>query len=405
MIFSPHRIDFFSKKVYTSKAMKHDQVKNRRILLLFDRDGASERLLAAGAMRYAASKSNWDVVLLNLERRDFNRQIASLSDRNRFDGMVCGLQITRRGDIPESQRPRVCVFAVADEREPSPFKCVVDDASIATAAAELLLRRGYTSFVYVGAKSHDFERRHSEDRQRAFAARVRKAGFPVKAVFADSNLAATLSALPKPIGLMAYNDIIASMVYSACRQAKLEVPGQVAICGVDDDESICENLTPTLTSIRPDFEAGGYAAAKLLDRALESRCKGLKTRYGVQSVTERSSTLALRTGARIVAAAREIIQARSADSLSVADIASELNVSASTLHLRFAEITGHTPHAEIEHFRLEHACNLLGQSDSPIKVVAQTCGFPTTEHFQRLFKKRFGLTPGKWRKARKAISR
>jgi transcriptional regulator GlxA family with amidase domain len=48
--------------------------------------------------------------------------------------------------------------------------------------------------------------------------------------------------------------------------------------------------------------------------------------------------------------------------------------------------------------RLKHASELLLNSDSRLKEIAEASGFPSVEYFGRCFKKHFGISPGEHRK-------
>lgn len=61
--------------------------------------------------------------------------------------------------------------------------------------------------------------------------------------------------------------------------------------------------------------------------------------------------------------------------------------------------TGKTLGMLIEDARFELACSLLSETGMSNEEVAQKAGFGTTNTFYRLFKKRFGITPGAWRTA------
>ena len=74
-----------------------------------------------------------------------------------------------------------------------------------------------------------------------------------------------LSALPRPCGLLAANDATADIVLRLLRNRRIKVPEDIAVVGIDNDTLICENTTPTLTSVAPDFERSGYLAAEMLD--------------------------------------------------------------------------------------------------------------------------------------------
>jgi AraC-like DNA-binding protein len=89
-------------------------------------------------------------------------------------------------------------------------------------------------------------------------------------------------------------------------------------------------------------------------------------------------------------------------SLSVARIAAQLNMSASSL-TRTLRAQGLSPMRYAWSLRLEHAARLL--ADAPrgsIGEVAFQCGFANAAHFSRAFKERFGMTPRDYAASRKA---
>ena len=48
-------------------------------------------------------------------------------------------------------------------------------------------------------------------------------------------------------------------------------------------------------------------------------------------------------------------------------------------------------------FRLNVAARLLSSNDESILSVAEHCGFFNLSYFNRMFKKKYGVTPGKYR--------
>jgi len=56
-----------------------------------------------------------------------------------------------------------------------------------------------------------------------------------------------LQALPKPVGVMACDDVRARHILEACASVGLRVPHEVAVIGVDDDEFVCELSDPPLS--------------------------------------------------------------------------------------------------------------------------------------------------------------
>ncbi|MBQ8432369.1 MAG: helix-turn-helix domain-containing protein [Clostridia bacterium] len=65
----------------------------------------------------------------------------------------------------------------------------------------------------------------------------------------------------------------------------------------------------------------------------------------------------------------------------------------------FKAETGETPHDYLCNLRMTYARNLLLNTDGTISEVASKCGFQSSSHFQTLFKQKFGITPGKYRKS------
>ena len=58
---------------------------------------------------------------------------------------------------------------------------------------------------------------------------------------------------------------------------------------------------------------------------------------------------------------------------------------------------GATLRAKQSELRLAKACELLAGSNAKVVDVALTSGFQSHSLFNLMFKKRFGLSPGKWR--------
>jgi AraC family transcriptional regulator len=54
--------------------------------------------------------------------------------------------------------------------------------------------------------------------------------------------------------------------------------------------------------------------------------------------------------------------------------------------------------------RLERARRLLDATDVALSDVALRAGFADQAHFTRLFKRQFGVTPGAFTRARRAMS-
>lgn len=87
--------------------------------------------------------------------------------------------------------------------------------------------------------------------------------------------------------------------------------------------------------------------------------------------------------------------------LTADDIAAEQSVSRRQLDRIFMNEIGVTVTAQLWERRLQHAATLLNSNDDGASITvtqaALASGFQDASHFSRMFKKRFGVQPGKWR--------
>jgi len=366
----------------------------RNILLTFDSNYSSSRRVASGALRRIAEIPDWDVTMLNFRNRGFQRSVRLLSERQPFDGVISDSDIPLSDGLSKSLRNAIFVNAVAPSQGWTHFGCMIDNAAIAEAAASSLMLLKPRHFAYVGARAHEMEDSHSRARERRFRQFLVKKGLAVTSLFVDDDRFSTdLAALPRPVGIFAYNDITAAKVLSELHALGVQVPEQAAVIGVDNDPDICENTRPPLSSVDPDFETAGRMAVEVLSAALFERRRIPILKFGVSGVVERRSTQSGKTGSRMVSKAREILRRRYGERLSLELIAGELNISPRLLSLRFREITGGTVHAELEEIRLAAARRMLKSRTLPVKAVASDCGFPSLENFYRRYRRRYGTTP------------
>ncbi len=101
-----------------------------------------------------------------------------------------------------------------------------------------------------------------------------------------------------------------------------------------------------------------------------------------------------------VAAAIRHLQQNLTQPLLLENIARQAGVSASHLGALFAADCGCSPMQYLQRSRLERACWLLDNPYLRIHEVATACGYEDVNYFVRLFNRRYGQPPGKWRKAR-----
>ena len=290
----------------------------------------------------------------------------------------------------------------------------VDDEAIVGEAFSLLRRRGLAHFAYVHTQEqYDLPRSH---RRGAILRRLVEVAGCECAECGQSGgedwpgrleaLAADLQTLPRPCGVVAYNDRCARETMDACHFAGLSIPSQIQIVGVDNQDDICENMRPRLTSVEPDFEGVGHLMAQHIDALLRGGTRPPRLSVcGVRRIAERDSTIDLSGAARLVTAAEKLILAHACRGLDgdsprglVPDaLAAALHVSRRLLELRFREVRGEGVAEAIRRRRLAEVCRLLRETDIPVGEIAFRCGFPVQTHFNALFRRTYGCSPREWR--------
>ena len=198
---------------------------------------------------------------------------------------------------------------------------------------------------------------------------------------------------------MAATDYIAMQVLEACRAAKISIPEQIAIVGVDNDELLCNATRPTLSSIQPDHEGLGYFGAQILDCMMSGRKlqKNIPSHVKCLKVIMRDSTRIVPPAGYMVREALAFIRANAARGISVNDIVNHIGVSRRLLYLRFKQMTGKAIHETILETRLENVKRKLTQTTEPLSQIAAECGIGSANRLSHLFHERFGIYPSRLR--------
>lgn len=99
-----------------------------------------------------------------------------------------------------------------------------------------------------------------------------------------------------------------------------------------------------------------------------------------------------------LARARRVLEMRSSENISTADLAGEAGLSVSHFCTIFSKCYGMSPLEFRLKLRVERAKALLRESRLSIGRVADECGFSDPYHFSRIFKRETGSTPSTFRR-------
>jgi len=374
----------------------------RSVALVIETSNEYARGLLRGILRYQQEHEKWTIDLPEQHRRaDPPRWLRTYSGH----GIIARIEtkpIARA--VQATQLPAV---DVSSARELSTIPWVeTDDRKIAQLAIQHFFEKGFRHLAFCGEGSFNWSRW----RRDAFVAEAKKAGINALVFHVDDDssgmtwpharrrLMRWLAELPEPCGLMAAYDSLARRLIDLCIQASRRVPESIAILGVDDDPLLCQLATPPLSSIVPDSEGAGYAAAEQLDSIMSGKkIKRLDTLLPPLGIATRQSTDTFAVEDKDVSVSAHYILAHACDGIQVDDVVKQTQLTRRALETRFKKALGKTPHALIIETRLSKAERCLRETALTLEQIADRCGFEYPEYLSVLFKKHRNMTPGEYR--------
>lgn len=293
--------------------------------------------------------------------------------------------------------PKSCLLVSNDQRE------------TARAAARELLATGHANFAYVNAVER---KKWCELRERGFAEALAIHGKMCAVYRADARsgegikwmkgLRRFISAVKKPCAVFAANDKTAEDVISAAALEGFDIPGDIAVVGVDNYVPICEHVSPHLSSIEPDFRRGGRLAATMLLGLAMSKGKwhgGRVQTFGPLRTVHRASTRVLSIPDKTVSDALDLIRREACNGLQAVRVARLFPCSRRQADNRFRRATGRSILEEIHAVQLERAKELLRDTSVQLKAISDFCGFTNPNSLRKFFLKATGMTMTAWRDA------
>jgi LacI family transcriptional regulator len=375
------------------------------VALLIETSRTYGRGLLRGIRRYMAEHGPWSVYV---ESRGLDRRPPPWLANWKGDGIITRTFSQEAADvISQLSVPTIELRATKLDHD-FPF-VGIDNRALGQIVADHLLERGFRHFGCYKLTTESF----FEERAVNFVASTEAAGFDC-AVYGAEGQGATpekweeqqrrlcewLASLPKPVGILACNDQLGFWLLDACTRAGLAVPDEVAVIGVENDESLCGMSTPPMSSVRIDGERVGYEAARLLDQMMQGGDKpSPETLFPFDGIVTRKSSDVICVDDEVVAKAIQFIRDNAYEDLRVEQVAKEIYVSRSVLERRMRAAIGRSPKSEIIRARLQLVQDYLIDTDLPLSDIAERVNFQHPQYMSELFKKKIGQTPGAYRQS------
>jgi LacI family transcriptional regulator len=276
-------------------------------------------------------------------------------------------------------------------------------------AAGHLLGRGLRHLAFFGWNNLWY----SDQRRLGFLERATEAGVRCETLLlaarTKSNLSWSqrmagpirwLAALPRPCGIFAVHDYRAQFLVEACSEAKLRIPEDIALIGMDNDETICDHSVPKITSVSRNSEQVGWQALALLHRMMKGASPPAHDiLLEPDCVVPRQSTDMLYCTDQLVRRAIDLIRENLKMQINIATLAERIGVSKRTLEMRFRTFADSSPHEFITKLRVQQAQSLLQlPAKRTIEEIATQCGFGTSATVYAAFQRVTGQSPASFRK-------
>ena len=387
---------------------------SHHIAVAIERTSEYGRRFLQGVADFFDDKPECHLMLLNPSQ---------VTDRtlDEYDGWICRITNKRiLSKLHDNGKPIVDAFCLEPFKGFSTIR--TDYTAIGTLAAEHFLAHRFVHFAFCGYRHVTF----SDLRRNAFVRVLEDRGFrpsiyrppyradtplptptqrreltegPLDEIEDADCLTTWLKRLPKPVAIFCCDDFRASAVARLCKRAGIPIPDEVAILGVDNDPVYCMFGSPRISSIDPNAEALGFAAAEMLHGQLSSRRprKPLSRTIPPKGIVVRASTDSYPGAPGWFADAMSYIENEIRTGLSASDVFRRVGYSRTLVERVFRKVLGKTVQEEIATVRIRTAKQLLQTTAMPIKDIAAQTGYRSIEYFTRAFKAAVGHPPAAYR--------
>jgi LacI family transcriptional regulator len=379
-----------------------------KIILLFDISEEYGKNLLKGITRYSKKHGPWVFCRMPLHYRETlgMDRVLEFAKEWEADGIIA--QLYNSSDIRKILDAGIPIIAEDFKERFSDIPNITGGYfETGRMGAEYFLNKGFKNFAFYGFRNIVWSRERAD----GFEEFVTEHGYTVHSYeheetpsrelwhYMPSALSQWLKSIPKPIAIMACDDERGNHITEACKHAGIQIPEEIAVLGVDNDELTCNLSDPPLSSINLDIEHGGYETARLMDLLILNKQTG---RYDIivkpTHVITRQSTDICATTDKYIAAALKYIHLNIDNNINVKDVLKKIPLSRRALEIRFFEVTGSAVYKYICNLRIQKFTNKLLETDKSIAEIAIESGFSESKNLSRLFKQIKGTTPLKYRR-------
>lgn len=375
-----------------------------KILLLTDYSQESERRFLNGFVKYADTQGGcifYPMSHLISQTKDNSKEIIKIARKFKVDAI---LGLWHNINVEEAKKLQIPIFLRTYKKIYSDFPMLTGHyKEFGAFAADFFIKQNFSNYAFIGMKDILWSLSRYEGYSEQIAAIKKTVTHRYEVEDFQNEIAGInkwLHSLPKPVALLACNDMMARQVTEICQMEGLRIPEDISLLGVDNDEFMCNISSPTLSSIKLNFEKHGYDIAKTLFKMVHEK-NIWPARIAVEAigVVERMSTKRKVISDPYIHEIVDFITRNYTQEIDISKLTSFIPLSRRAIEMKFKkEMYPHTITSYITKLRLDHFCNLLENSELPISTAADMSGFIDNSNFSTIFKKYKGMTPTEYRR-------
>lgn len=387
-----------------------------KIKIAFAHDNISHNTegLMAGLSEYVRDKGNWQLIVWPDSSQE---SLTFLKQRGCKGAFVSTQTAARAKELLRLDIPVIAVYSLQDMYS-LPF-ISANSELVAKMACEYFIKKRFKNFAFFGIT----QARWSQERMEYFVKYVSRAGYEVN-VFKEEQIPITndfvpftnlwinktlntgqerlvqwLKELPQPTAIFASCDILACHLSNIAKEVGLNIPDEISLLGVNNDQAICNICDPPLSSIALNFKKAGYNAARLLNKIIsgQQKMQGQWIEIQPTHVESRISTDLFAIEDQDIVQVLKYIRQNSNKPLQVEDVANYICISKRSLQLKFRKALGRSIHDEIVQAHFDIAKAMLIDTNLSVDEIAAGSGFLYTSNMRRAFKQIAGMLPQKYR--------
>ena len=383
-----------------------------KILLLTDFSSGYSRNLLKGIVRYSKEVGNWSFQRMPLYYRMLYGEngVVEWAKKWQADAIIAQLTDVNIELLNDLNIP--IIVQNYRDRNKAVSNLTGDYFNTGVMAAKFFLNRGYRNFAFYGFKGAIWSRERAD----GYSHEIEKQGYKLAVLENDNKdkeewsynhtvLGNWLQSLPKPVALFACDDHFALQISETCNVYNINVPDDIAILGVDNDDLLCNISDPSLSSIVLDVENGGYNAGKLLHQLITKEItEPFNIVVNPLIIERRKSTEKYAVSDKNIRTILNYIEKNYANHLSVEELVEQVPLSRRVLEKKFKEETGESLYQYIQNYRIDQFTRLLITTDYSLFEAALQSGFENYKNVSRVFRKYKSLSPAEYRKRYKCNS-